>query len=223
MGAPLQLTNGPISFGNASPARDNSKIWAIGVQPAVEAVRYDSATKKFVPLLTAVSATDLEYSADSKWVTYVSVPDATLWRCRADGSDRLQLTSAPERAALPRWSPDGSSIAYVRLQPGKPSKLSVIPAGGGTPKDILEENHSQIDANWSSDGKRIMFGSFVHDTDVIYIRVVDLKTGQVVTVPGSEGLFSPRWSPDRRYIAALSPDFTKSCCSTIKPKNGQPG
>jgi Tol biopolymer transport system component len=198
-----------MSFGNASPARDNSKIWAIGVQPAGEVVRYDLATKKFAPLLTSASATDLEYSPDGKWVTYVSVPDATLWRCRADGSDRLQLSSAPERAALPRWSPDGSSIAYVRLLPGKPSKLSVISAGGGTPKDILEENRSQIDANWSSDGKRIMFGSFVHDADVIYIRMVDLKTGKVETVPGSEGLFSPRWSPNRRYIAALSPDFTK--------------
>jgi WD40 repeat protein len=29
-----------------------------------------------------------------------------------------------------------------------------------------------------------------------------------VTVPGSDGLFSPRWSPDGRYIAALSPDLT---------------
>jgi len=198
-----------MSFGNASPARDNSKIWAIGVQPAGEVVRYDLATKKFAPLLTSASATDLEYSPDGKWVTYVSVPDATLWRCRADGSDRLQLSSAPERAALPRWSPDGSSIAYVRLLPGKPSKLSVISTGGGTPKDILEENRSQIDANWSSDGKRIMFGSFVHDADVIYIRMVDLKTGKVETVPGSVGLFSPRWSPNRRYIAALSPDSPK--------------
>ena len=35
------------------------------------------------------------------------------------------------------------------------------------------------------------------------IHVVDLKTHQVSTLPGSEGLFSPRWSPDGRYIAAL--------------------
>ena len=40
------------------------------------------------------------------------------------------------------------------------------------------------------------------------IRVIDLKTGKVEAVPGSRGLFSPRWSPDGRYVAALSPDFT---------------
>ena len=33
--------------------------------------------------------------------------------------------------------------------------------------------------------------------------MIDLKTHQVSTLPGSDGLFSPRWSPDGRYIAAL--------------------
>ena len=28
-------------------------------------------------------------------------------------------------------------------------------------------------------------------------------------IPGSDNLFSPRWSPDGRYVAALSPDFTR--------------
>ncbi len=205
---PIQLTSGPMSFGNASPARDNKKIWAIGVQPAGEAVKYDPDRKNFVPLVSGVSATDLDFSSDGKWVTYVAIPEGTLWRCRADGTERLQLTSAPERAALPHWAPDGKQIAYVSMQPGKPWKISVIPAGGGASQEILVESRSQIDANWSSDGARIMFG-YLHDAEGINIRLVDLKTHKTVTVPGSEGLFSPRWSPNGRYIAALSPDFTK--------------
>jgi len=39
--------------------------------------------------------------------------------------------------------------------------------------------------------------------------MLDMKTHKLSTLPGSEGLFSPRWSPDGRYVAALSPDFTK--------------
>src|SRR5260370_11114482 len=35
------------------------------------------------------------------------------------------------------------------------------------------------------------------------IRIMDLKTTQISTVSGSGGLFSPRWSPDGRYLAAL--------------------
>ena len=38
------------------------------------------------------------------------------------------------------------------------------------------------------------------------LRVLELKTHQVSTVPGSKGLFSPRWSPDGRYIVAMPAD-----------------
>jgi len=33
---------------------------------------------------------------------------------------------------------------------------------------------------------------------------MDVRTGQVSAIPGSSGMYSPRWSPDGRYIAALS-------------------
>jgi Tol biopolymer transport system component len=203
----VALTSGPMSFGNVSPAGDNKNLWAIGVQPEGEAVKYEAGKKKFVPLVAGVSATDLDFSPDGKWVTYVAIPEATLWRCRANGEERLQLTSAPERAALPRWSPDGKQIAYVSVQPGQPWKISIIPAGGGTSLELLPEGRSQIDANWSREGNRIMFG-YLHDAEGLNIRIVDVKTHKAETVPGSDGLFSPRWSPDGRYIAALSPDFT---------------
>jgi len=120
----------------------------------------------------------------------------------------LQLTFPPERIALPRWSPDGNQIAYVSMFPGRPSKIAIVSARGGPPVDLLQEKRSQIDANWSPDGTQIMFG-YLHADEQIDIRVVNLKTHEVKIVPGSQGLFSPRWSPNGRYIAAMSPDFTK--------------
>jgi Tol biopolymer transport system component len=206
--APAQLTGAPMSFGNVFPARDNKNIWAIGVQPAGEVVKYDPRAKKYVPVLAGVSATDLDFSADDKWVTYVTVPDGALWRSRANGTERLQLTPAGERAALPHWSPDGKQIAYVSMQPGDSWKISLVPTAGGKAEPILSEDGSQIDANWSPDGMRLMFGDFAHDAGGLSIRVLDLKTHATTIIPGSKGLFSPRWSPDGRYIAALSPDNT---------------
>jgi Tol biopolymer transport system component len=204
---PIQLTDGPRSFGNAWPSPDNESIWAIGVQPVGEVVRYNPRIG-FIPLLDGVSATDLDFSPDGRWIAYISIPDRELWRCRADGSEKLKLISGSGKAALPRWSPDGTEIAYVSIQPDLSSKLAVVPAAGGASQDIFPENHDQMDANWSADGSRIMFGSFNRDKD-INIRIVDLKTHVLDIVPGSEGLFSPRWSPDGRYIAALSADSTK--------------
>lgn len=205
---PVQLTKGPISFGNPTPSREDKKIFAIGVQPAAQAVKYSPTHNKFVPLLTGVSATDLDYSPDGKWVTYVSIPDGELYRSRADGREQMRLTSSPERAVLPRWSKDSTQIAYVSMQPGKPWRISIIARAGGASQDILEEDQGQIDANWSPDGSRIMYG-YVYGSEHLKINILDLKTHEIETVPGSDGLFSPRWSPNGRYIAALTPDFTK--------------
>jgi Tol biopolymer transport system component len=204
----VRLTSGPMSFGNASLARDSKKMWAIGVAPAGEVVKYDRGSKKFIPVIAGVSATDMAFSNDGKWATYVTIPEGTLWRSRADGTERLQLTPASEQAALPVWSPDGKQIAYVSMQPGQSWKLYLVAADGGTAHEVLTESGSQIDANWSADGSRLMFGDFSHDSGGLSIRIFDLKTHKMEKVPGSDGLFSPRWSPNGRYIAALSPDNT---------------
>lgn len=206
--APAQITVGPMSFGNPSPSPDKKKIWAIGVQPLVEVVKYEAAKKKYIPLVPGLSATDVDFSADGKWISYVAIPQGTLWRSRADGSERRQLTFGDERTALPRWSPDGKQIAFVGMKSGQPWKLYLISSDGGTPRPIVRESGSQIDANWSADGQQLMFGDYSRDTGGMNIRLLDFKTGNLSTIPGSQGLFSPRWSPNRRHIAALSPDNT---------------
>ena len=205
---PTKITNGPMSFGNASLARDNKKIWAIGVQPTVEVVKYEARKKKFVPLIHGLSATDVDFSSDGKWIAYVSIPEGTLWRSRADGSERLQLTTDSERAALPHWSPDGKQIAYASTKAGEPWKLSLVSADGGDAHEMFPDKGSQIDANWSADGEQLMFGDFSRDKNGLKIQVMDFKTHKLTTIPGSTGLFSPRWSPDGRYIVAMSPDGT---------------
>jgi Tol biopolymer transport system component len=203
----IQLTSGPMSFGSVSLSEDNKTIWAIGVQPIGELVKYDTKSKTFVPVLAEVSATDLDFSPDGQWVAYVAIPERTLWRSRVDGSERLQLTLAPERAALPHWSPDGKWIAFDSSVPGKPWKISTISVAGGKAADLLQENRDQVDANWSPDGKRMMFG-YVRTVGKTEIRIIDLTTHDVVTLPGSDGFFSPRWSPDGKRVAALSEDLT---------------
>jgi Tol biopolymer transport system component len=207
-GEPTQLTEGPMSFGSPWPGTEGGKIWALGVKPTAEVVKYDAAKHSFAAVLSGISATDLDFSPDGTWVTYVAIPDGTLWRSRADGSDGLQLTFAPERAALPRWAPDGKQIAYVSIQTGQPSQIKLIGVHGGKSSPVFAENRGQIDANWSADGRRMVFGYVVGATN-LSISQLDLKAHKLATIPGSEGLFSPRLSPDGRYIAALSPDFTK--------------
>ena len=204
---PVQLTHGPTSFANAMPDPNGKKIWALGVQPAGEFVKYDPRTKQFSPIVQGVSGTDLDFSRDGLWVAYVAIPDGTLWRCRVDGTDRLRLTDPGHQVALPRWSPDGKQIAYLSGKSGEPWKILLIAFDGGVSRELLPEPRDQMDANWSPDGKQMVFGDIWQATEPI--RIIDLNSGRLSVIPESVGLFSPRWSPDGRYIAALSRDFKR--------------
>ena len=208
--APFQLTTGPLSFESLVPSADGKKLFVSALQGRGELVRYDPKSKQFVPFLAGISAGELEFSRDGKWITYVSYPDRTLWRSRADGSDRLQLTYPPVLAGLPHWSPDATQIAYEAGQPGRPLQTILIPAQGGAPQQMLTENQPQLDATWSPEGKRIAFGrNGASGSEGQTVSILDLVTHRVSIVPGSENLFSPRWSPDGGYLAALNLDSTK--------------
>jgi len=207
--APVQLTSGPIAFHDFIPSVDGKKIFAAGTLARAELVRYDAASRQMVPYLSGISAGELAFSKDGKWVAYTSYPDNAVWRSRTDGSEKMQLTSSISMAAtLPRWSPDGRQIAYIATQWGKPWKIFLVSAQGGTPQELLPEDRGEVDVDWAPDGKHLVFGrnSATSDAYPLNIQVVDLETHQLSAIPGSERMFSPRWSPDGRYLVALSSD-----------------
>jgi DNA-binding winged helix-turn-helix (wHTH) protein/Tol biopolymer transport system component len=199
---PTQLTAGPLDFRYALPSKDGKKIFAIGTLRRIELVRFDAHTSQFAPFLSGISAEHLAFSRDGQWVTYISYPEGTLWRCKVNGSEHIQLTFPPLRVVLPRWSPDGKQIAFNAMLPGKSWNIYLISRNGGTVQRILPSEQFQMDANWSPDGKSLLFGSLRIRNGPIY--TIDLMTKRVSPLPGSSGLFSPRWSPDGRHIAAIT-------------------
>ena len=199
---PVELTPGPLSFSAPLMSTDGKKIFAIGFLDQGELVRHDSKTNTWVPYLSGISAAGVDFSRDSQWVTYVLVPEGTLWRSRVGGGERMQLTVPPMRAGLPRWSPDGNRIVFLGLRPGGQWTPYLVSANGGQPEQLVPEKKMYSDPTWSADGKRIVFGEGAVSPKGIH--VVDVESRQVSDLPGSAGLFSPRWSPEGRLIIALT-------------------
>ena len=199
---PMQLTVGPMDFIGPLPGKDN-KVFVIGWQLRGELARYDTKSRQFVPYMSGISAEGANFSNDGQWVAYTSIPEENLWRSKLDGRERLQLTFAPLQAYQPRWSPDGKKIAFQGITPGQPWKMYLISSDGGQPEEVMT---GIGDVGWSPDGTSLIFHSGMADflsSSPRAIHLMDLKTRQITTLPGSEGLYSPRWSPDGRYIAAL--------------------
>jgi serine/threonine protein kinase/Tol biopolymer transport system component len=202
--APIQLTSGAMTFSHAVPSRDGRRLFAVGTLRRGELSRYDAKSAQFLPFLGGISAESVRFSSDGKWVTYVTFPDGVLWRSKVDGSNRMQLSYSSDVPMMPDWSPDGKQLVYQRFERGQNPKAYIVSTDGGTPVQLIPEaSSSELDPTWSPDGGKIVFGSSEADANA-GIRVLDLKNHQVTSLPGSKGLFSPRWSPNGHYIAAFT-------------------
>jgi dipeptidyl aminopeptidase/acylaminoacyl peptidase len=206
---PVQMTSGPIRWDSPIPGNDGKTIFASGVTPRGEQIRFDTQSRQFQPFLAGISVDFVSFSRDGKSVAYVSFPDGILWRANRDGSSPIQLTNGTIYPRLPSWSPDGTQIVFVTSPPhGGNIRAYIVSSQGGTPRLLLPaEAGPETDPNWSPDGRKIVFSTSreAGDDPKSVICILELDSNQVTTLPGSVGMFSPRWSPDGHAIATLNP------------------
>jgi Tol biopolymer transport system component len=202
-----------MSLGVPVPSPDGRTLFADGHLPRGELVVYDNKSHESRPFLSGISASDLDFSPDGKWIVYISYPEGILWRSRTDGSERVQLTFPPDSVFLPRWSPDGTPIAYINALAGQPWRIFLISAQGrDTPADAFGEG-VQSDGQWFPDGKRMIFGRtpFIPgSSEEVALRVLDLSSKKVSIFPGSENLYGPRLSIDGKHLAAVTSETKNS-------------
>ena len=201
---PTQLITGPFDVSVPVPSEDGKRIFVIGGKTNAPARlhRYDSKSKAWKPFLQGISAEHVDFSRDRQWVAYVSFPDAILFRSKIDGSQKLQLTSPPVQAAMPRISPDGKTIAYMARTPGKPWRIRLTPFAGGGSQPLTSADFEQVEPNWSPDGRLLAFCRNQSAGSSHTIVLFDTGTRRISSLPPLAELYYPRWSPDGRYIAA---------------------
>jgi Tol biopolymer transport system component len=206
----VQITNGPLSFEAPVADRNSHRIFFLGLDSRSETQRYDPERREFLPTRNFLSAAGrISFSRDHQWVAWPDL-NGHLWRARVDGTEKIQLTPDSLQVFLAYWSPDGRQLALMAREPGKAWQIYRVSADGGSPEQLLHEDRNAGDPSWSADGQSLVFGRV---TDLMgkengprNLQILNLATHAITSVPGSDELFSPRWSPDGRYIAALSLD-----------------
>jgi Tol biopolymer transport system component len=86
--------------------------------------------------------------------------------------------------------------------------IQEIPADGGEARTLVDDGLNPASPTFSPDGKKIAFSVGVEfgvaPARTPCVRILDLQSGQTEQLPGSDGLWMSRWSPDGRRLAAVT-------------------
>ena len=89
---------------------------------------------------------------------------SSIWLTAADGSQSpRRFTAGTKRDGAPRWSADGSRLAFISNRDKDESQLYVIPVEGGEARRLTDFDESVTDVAWSRDGTQLVCVARVRD------------------------------------------------------------
>jgi len=210
---PVRLTSGPYEFKEPLASADGKYIYATSGTEDVQMLRFDRATGTTKPLPNGAHTWELRYSPDGKRMFFIV--DDVVWRSNADGRETVKLfqnSAASGKIYHLEVTPDGKNLLVALAVSGGPPVYSLLPTEGGALKALDQIGHPFFIPSFSPDGDSLIVGPDTQTAErspsearlFLYKR----STGEKREIPGSEGLYMGRWSPDGKRIAALTVDLT---------------
>ncbi len=175
------------------------------------------------------NVSDAQISPDGKWVAYVvSVPDfkdnaydTDIWLVPTAGGAPFRLTTSRKADNTPRWSPDGTKLAFLSSREDRAQVWLISPAGGEAER--LTESKAAVQSfAWSPDGRRLAYvaprdstaeeqrrrrekdDAIMVDGDFAFTRISIIEVATKAVTEAVAGAFQasdPRWSPDGTQLA----------------------
>jgi dipeptidyl aminopeptidase/acylaminoacyl peptidase len=144
--------------------------------------------------------------------------DDELWLVTVGSGERQQLTNAPGSSSTPRWSPDGTRLAFLSTRTGA-TQVHVITPPDTTPAQLTHAANGVDDFRWSPDGRLLAYSAscpvggatrpsgfrVVGDDDAwsarLWIMAAEGGTPVALTDSATVAVDDISWSPDSKRIA----------------------
>jgi dipeptidyl aminopeptidase/acylaminoacyl peptidase len=134
-------------------------VWAIGAAAQPRPMG-------FVEALSLPVVQDPQLSPDGRQVVFAM--EAADWKANrrishlhrldVDGSNLVQLTFGERGETSPRWSPDGTQLAFLARRDGdEHNQIYLLHAGGGEARRLTTHASAPTSITWAPDGTRLFF------------------------------------------------------------------
>ncbi len=125
-----------------------------------------------------------DYSPDGARIAYNT--DNRDWISNSDGTHRTPLIPFERQGGAPKWSPDGTRIAFDSRQGGD-ANIWIVRTDGGPPSQFTSDPSNDMVPTWSRDGAWIYFGS--NRTGKLQIWKKSVVGDQLIQVTENGGLY----------------------------------
>jgi TolB protein len=131
-----------------------------------------------------------------------------VYTANIDGSNVARLTTTG-RNGQPRWSPDGTRIAFTSWRSGR-AEVWTMNADGTDQQRVVALEHGAYMPDWSPDGARLAFSAERGDGN-FDVYVVNADGTNLQRITSTESWYGPRWSPDGSRLAVRRFESTVDC------------
>jgi len=240
---PERLTTGAGTDTGMALSRDGTRLLYgdYAVRARLWAFPFDTAASRIegepVPVTSGgIGEIDADVPRDGSKVVYRAERAGRheLWeRTIADGSERLLLSSGEWRHSTPRWSPDGTRVAYSRfsIDSMRAVDVAMLPAGGGNERALTRPGEMEfLPWDWMPDASALIgacrldamqrFGTCL--MAVPPSGQVSRSAVEVIASDPALDLFNQELSPDQQWISfmAIDPDRTEVTTVYAVPVGG---
>jgi tricorn protease len=134
-------------------------------------------------------------------ITFVYAGD--VWVAPITGGLAYRLTTSPGEESFPRFSPDGTLVAFTANYDGT-NAVYVMPVAGGTPQRLTWHSNNDRTLGWTPDGLHVLFASSRESGSMRFnqLYTIPIEGGIADKLPVPYGEFGS-FSPDGKYIAYI--------------------